>query len=270
RSAEEWHELNDFGADPKRMNIAKKNAQNRAKKKTKAIKDLSRLLKDAMNLGAKNSINRALCEERLYPVLAASPPFHLRRFHKCVVVRNSDYKQNESIEPEVDLEQDQRIYVPIKVNVFAWRARLDRLPTRDNLAKRGVIMVSSLCPICGLFPENAQHLFFGCDLARSIALRICHRWNLIWTEISSFSEWNSWFASIRLSAKLKMLLEGVFLTFWWFIWSFRNMSIFEEPPPKRSLLFDDIVSFSFNWCVNRCSSSFSQESWFKNPYVISL
>ncbi|GJT98489.1 RNA-directed DNA polymerase, eukaryota [Tanacetum coccineum] len=99
-------------------------------------------------------------------------------------------------------------YVPIKVNVFAWRARLDRLPTRDNLAKRGAIMDSSLCPICGLFPEKAQHLFFGCELARSIALRICHWWNLNWTEISSFAEWNSWFASIRMSGKLKMLFEG--------------------------------------------------------------
>nr|GEZ47232.1 RNA-directed DNA polymerase, eukaryota [Tanacetum cinerariifolium] len=107
------------------------------------------------------------------------------------------------------------IYISIKVNVFAWRARLDHLLTRDNLAKRGVIMDSSLCPICGLFPENAQHLFFGCDLAISIALRICHWWNLNWTEISSFAEWNSW-------------------------------SIFDDPPPKRSLLFDDIVSFSFN------------------------
>nr|GEX05791.1 hypothetical protein [Tanacetum cinerariifolium] len=33
-SAEEWQELIDFWADPKRMDIAKKNAQNRAKKKT--------------------------------------------------------------------------------------------------------------------------------------------------------------------------------------------------------------------------------------------
>nr|GEW45815.1 hypothetical protein [Tanacetum cinerariifolium] len=85
--------LNFIRADPKWMNIAKKNAQNRAKKKTKAVKDLSRLLKDAMNLGAEDSINRALCEERLYPVLAASPPFHLWQFHKCVVVRNSDCMQ---------------------------------------------------------------------------------------------------------------------------------------------------------------------------------
>nr|GFB16498.1 RNA-directed DNA polymerase, eukaryota [Tanacetum cinerariifolium] len=40
-------------------------------------------------------------------------------------------------------------YISIKVNVFGWRARLDHLLTRDNLAKRGVIMDSSLCPICG-------------------------------------------------------------------------------------------------------------------------
>nr|GEV06893.1 RNA-directed DNA polymerase, eukaryota [Tanacetum cinerariifolium] len=36
--------------------------------------------------------------------------------------------------------------VPVKVNVFAWRARLERLPTRDNLAKIGVHTDSNLCP----------------------------------------------------------------------------------------------------------------------------
>nr|GEV75395.1 RNA-directed DNA polymerase, eukaryota [Tanacetum cinerariifolium] len=30
-------------------------------------------------------------------------------------------------------------YIPLKVNVFAWRARLDRLPTRLNLNRRGAI-----------------------------------------------------------------------------------------------------------------------------------
>nr|GEV83814.1 RNA-binding protein 39 isoform X1 [Tanacetum cinerariifolium] len=78
RLAEEWHEQNDFRADPKRMNIAKKNAQNRAKKKTKAIKDLSRLLKDAMTLRYKD-------------------------------------KQNEAIEPEVDPEQDQRTILAYQI-----------------------------------------------------------------------------------------------------------------------------------------------------------
>ncbi|GJS58690.1 RNA-directed DNA polymerase, eukaryota [Tanacetum coccineum] len=120
--------------------------------------------------------------------------------------------------------------VPVKVNVFVWRARLERLPTRDNLAKRGVPIVSNLCPVCGSFPEDAHHLFFGCDLAKNIFLKICRWWNLSWAHVSSFVEWDIWFASIRLSSKLKSLLEGVLITSWWFIWSFRNRSIFEEPP----------------------------------------
>nr|GEX07729.1 RNA-directed DNA polymerase, eukaryota [Tanacetum cinerariifolium] len=40
-------------------------------------------------------------------------------------------------------------YIPIKINVFAWRVRLDRLPTRVNLFRRGFVLKSSLCPMCG-------------------------------------------------------------------------------------------------------------------------
>ncbi|GKC49938.1 hypothetical protein Tco_1072683 [Tanacetum coccineum] len=38
-------------------------------------------------------------------------------------------------------------FVPKKINVFAWRARLDRLPTRLNLIKDGVYFGSdTVCP----------------------------------------------------------------------------------------------------------------------------
>nr|GFB20917.1 RNA-directed DNA polymerase, eukaryota [Tanacetum cinerariifolium] len=56
-------------------------------------------------------------------------------------------------------------YIPIKINVFAWRARLDRLPTRSNLVRRGVVLDSSLCPLCGL-----DLSLVGSGLARSIVL----------------------------------------------------------------------------------------------------
>nr|GEV23680.1 RNA-directed DNA polymerase, eukaryota [Tanacetum cinerariifolium] len=36
-------------------------------------------------------------------------------------------------------------YIPIKINVFAWRARLDRLLTRSNIVRRGFVLDSSLC-----------------------------------------------------------------------------------------------------------------------------
>ncbi|GJW67966.1 RNA-directed DNA polymerase, eukaryota [Tanacetum coccineum] len=51
-------------------------------------------------------------------------------------------------------------YIPIKINIFAWRARLDRLPTRSNLLRRGVVLDSSLCPICWHVPED---IFMSCS-----------------------------------------------------------------------------------------------------------
>nr|GFB07203.1 RNA-directed DNA polymerase, eukaryota [Tanacetum cinerariifolium] len=118
-------------------------------------------------------------------------------------------------------------YIPIKVNVFSWRARRDCLPTRVQLIRRGVTLESTNCPLC-----------------RSCEEDIHHAW-------SSFSDWNSWFSAIRLSSKVKCLLEGVFCVAWWSIWLLRNRTIFDDNPPSRSAIFDDIVSFFFNWCHNR-------------------
>nr|GEW43190.1 retrovirus-related Pol polyprotein from transposon TNT 1-94 [Tanacetum cinerariifolium] len=52
--------------------------------------------------------------------------------------------------------------------------------------------------------------------------RICHWWNIQWEEVSSFVDWFTWFGFIRLSSKLKAVLEGVFYSAWWHVWSFRN------------------------------------------------
>ncbi|GJW58690.1 RNA-directed DNA polymerase, eukaryota, reverse transcriptase zinc-binding domain protein [Tanacetum coccineum] len=39
--------------------------------------------------------------------------------------------------------------VPIKVNVLAWKIKLDNLPTRLNISRRGMDIDSILCPTCG-------------------------------------------------------------------------------------------------------------------------
>nr|GEV78270.1 RNA-directed DNA polymerase, eukaryota [Tanacetum cinerariifolium] len=69
-------------------------------------------------------------------------------------------------------------YIPIKINVFSWRARLDRLPTRSNLVRRGVVLDSSLCPLCGVVPEDIHHVLFLCDTAKLVFRRICRWWDL--------------------------------------------------------------------------------------------
>nr|GEV38069.1 RNA-directed DNA polymerase, eukaryota [Tanacetum cinerariifolium] len=138
-------------------------------------------------------------------------------------------------------------YIPIKINVFAWRARLDRLSTRSNLVRRGVVLDSSLCPLCGLVPEDIHHVLFRCDTVKLVFRMVGRWWDLDWRDLLSFSDWNAWFSAIRLPSRIKLILKGVFYVAWWHLWVYRNRSIFAATPPRRLVIFDDIVSRSFTW-----------------------
>jgi hypothetical protein len=53
--------------------------------------------------------------------------------------------------------------VPLKVSIFAWRLLRDRLPTKENLAKRGIISVDSqMCCAGCKHVEDLKHLFLIC------------------------------------------------------------------------------------------------------------
>lgn len=161
-------------------------------------------------------------------------------------------------------------YVPIKINVFAWKVFIDRLPTRSNSQHRGVQVLDSLCPICSSTQEDSSHLFFSCSLVTDVVRLVCRWWNLSWSPLGSYSDWLIWFNSIRLSSKVKGLLEGVFSVSWWSVWIFRNQLLFSTQVPRKDVIFDDIVSRSFTWCHSRCNRIFSWDSWLQHPYLISL
>ncbi|GJZ21190.1 RNA-directed DNA polymerase, eukaryota, partial [Tanacetum coccineum] len=160
--------------------------------------------------------------------------------------------------------------IPIKVNVFAWKLHLDRLPTRSNLLKRGIQVQSSLCPICNVLQEDTSHLFFSCDVALAISRLICQWWNVSWSPVDSYSGWLEWFNSIRLGSKLKGILEGVFYVSWWCLWNFRNHLLFASKKPRKETLFDDVVSRSFIWSNSRCNLKFTWDCWLQHPYLIAL
>ncbi|GKE25097.1 RNA-directed DNA polymerase, eukaryota, partial [Tanacetum coccineum] len=58
------------------------------------------------------------------------------------------------------------------------RARRDRLPTRLNLSRRGVVLDSILCPLCDADVEDVYHVMFRCDMALSVLRKICWWWEL--------------------------------------------------------------------------------------------
>jgi len=62
-----------------------------------------------------------------------------------------------------------------KVFVTAWRVLLDKIPTRVNLIKRGVLVNSPLCALCNMLEESYQHLFLDYVFAQRVWSR-CYRW----------------------------------------------------------------------------------------------
>lgn len=68
--------------------------------------------------------------------------------------------------------------VPLKVNCFIWRAKLDRLPTARALTRRGIQLMSALCPYCELEEEDTAHALFRCPLASKVWEYVGHWCNI--------------------------------------------------------------------------------------------
>ena len=52
--------------------------------------------------------------------------------------------------------------------LMAWRLLENKLAIRVNLSRRGVLVDSSACGLCGLVEESCCHLFFDCSFARRV------------------------------------------------------------------------------------------------------
>nr|GEZ96900.1 RNA-directed DNA polymerase, eukaryota [Tanacetum cinerariifolium] len=127
-------------------------------------------------------------------------------------------------------------YVPIKVNVHAWKVMTDSLPTRFNIPRRGISIDSILCANCDTGVEMSRHLFFSCRMAQEVMKLIARWWNVPESDFDSYEEWLAWFANVRLPLKNKNMLEGVFYVLRWLLWWFRNKTIFEDKTPKKAII----------------------------------
>ncbi|GJW95491.1 RNA-directed DNA polymerase, eukaryota, reverse transcriptase zinc-binding domain protein [Tanacetum coccineum] len=111
--------------------------------------------------------------------------------------------------PEVSSKTKWIKVVPIKVNIHAWKVKLDCLPTRFNLSRRGVDIQSIICPCCDMAVETSKHLFFTCSMVREIYRKIATWWDIKLVEVASFEEWMAWMSNIRYHGTRKEVLEDI-------------------------------------------------------------
>jgi hypothetical protein len=73
----------------------------------------------------------------------------------------------------------QRIWksgAPLKVNAFSWQALIDKIPSKSNLFRRGVVreVEETYCNCCGVSLETTTHILLHCNLASTVWYRVCN------------------------------------------------------------------------------------------------
>nr|GEZ76966.1 RNA-directed DNA polymerase, eukaryota [Tanacetum cinerariifolium] len=83
-------------------------------------------------------------------------------------------------------------YVPIKVNILAWRIKLNNLPSRLNLSRRGLDLDTIFCPSCNSAVESSNHIFFGFPMVKDLYKFLARWWDVSMTTFFSCDEWWNW------------------------------------------------------------------------------
>ena len=79
-------------------------------------------------------------------------------------ITNSDVMLDRTLVDDVWLKQ-----IPPKVSLLVWRLLQNRLPTKDNLSRWGVIHGNALTCVAGCgASETALHLFLNCDISSGL------------------------------------------------------------------------------------------------------
>lgn len=114
-----------------------------------------------------------------------------------------------------------------KIKHFIWKALKGILPTRVNLRKKKIPLVS-VCPICRIKDETVEHLLDECDWVRAVWFGSYFDWHV---ENEGCANMQHWFVS-----KLDMIAKfggdtkwqtALFYNYLWSIWKARNEYIFE-------------------------------------------
>ncbi|XP_058733456.1 uncharacterized protein LOC131605076 [Vicia villosa] len=160
--------------------------------------------------------------------------------------------------------------LPPKIKVFAWRFFIDRLPTRDQLLKRGVANVSCPnCVLCGSCLESSSHLFFNCQVVKVIWKHV-----FLWLGIpNDFNEEEiRCFETIQdkvKSSNRRTLINFVWFATIWSIWLMRNAIVFKGEVFCFDVICSNIVFLSWRWlCSGYPKFRPIYYEWFKLPLSV--
>jgi hypothetical protein len=148
-----------------------------------------------------------------------------------------------------------RCLAPSKVIAFSWKLLRNSIPTRVNLAVRGVQVAGGSvdCVLCVGKAEEANHLFMFCDFACGVWSRIFRWLAVVFVLPQNLSNFFDCFVGAASSKKVARGFALVWHTTVWTIWRCRNEVSFANGTRDLVKVVDDIKLQSWRWGMARRS-----------------
>jgi hypothetical protein len=146
---------------------------------------------------------------------------------------------------------------PSKIIAFSWQLLHNRIPTRDNLRRCGVIGDDNLtaCVVCSGVKKSSIHLFLHCPFAFRIWVEICRWLGVILVMPATLHCFFEYFSGFARSKKGQKGFGLVWHTTIWLIWKFRNDIIFNNVVKNALDCVEDIKVLTWKWSAHKLKIS---------------
>ncbi|KAL5170075.1 putative ribonuclease H protein [Glycine soja] len=137
--------------------------------------------------------------------------------------------------------------IPPRAIAFAWRIFKNRLPTKDNLRRRHVVLLSFNCPLCDMEEESVGHVMYSCIKTRHIwweALGWVNRVGPFPLEPRyHFQQFCYWSRKTSVEKRWQVLWIALSMT----IWKHRNSLIFKNQTFSSEKVMDEALFHTWSW-----------------------
>ncbi|XP_035832892.1 uncharacterized protein LOC118481762 [Helianthus annuus] len=136
-------------------------------------------------------------------------------------------------------------WIPAKCKIFMWRVLIDRIPTRNALARRNVTVDSENCAFCGVLTESVDHLFSGCETVCAVWV-----WLSDWAKINplfafSFKDVMLMHKGASEDKRARLIIRGLIMVTCWCVWKARNNKIFSNGRGSVEEIIGEVKSLDF-------------------------
>ncbi|GKV27934.1 hypothetical protein SLEP1_g37047 [Rubroshorea leprosula] len=153
-------------------------------------------------------------------------------------------------------------WVPSKVVFFGWRLRLNRLPTKENLQKRGIQLQEGVfCDHCNGTVEEVNNLFCVCYKAWLVWAQVLSWWGVESVLPNTVVGMTDFFLCGLGRIDGKEMGSCIFLVVAWYLWYRCNAQVFRKDEGLIENLLERVQVKTFLWIkskVNGCVFSFHE------------